>query len=468
MSVNFEELSSEILELVGGKDNILAVTHCVTRLRLSVKDQGLIKQEEIKKLKGIMGCQFSNGQFQIIVGQNVPQLSEEFCKLTGIKQGKVIEENLDTNIVKEKFTVKKLFSNAINGLSACIFPIIPIFVAAGIIKMLVTIIGPNMLNIAAADSDIIALLSFVGDAGFYFMPIFVAWAASKKFNTSTPVAIFLGAILIHPTLLAMVSEGAAFTVYGIPMTLVTYTSQLLPSILTVWILSYVHRFVDNYCPESLKYVLAPLADILIMLPIMLCILGPLGTLVGQVIASASVWLSNTIGPLAIGLIGGLWYLLVGLGMDKALVPVVLNQFATFGYDNLFWLSAVVATYSLIGVGLAFLLKCKKEDKSTAASSAVTLLLGGVSEPTIFGCIFRFKKAMLSLFAGGFAGGVAASILGVKAHTIGAGNAFFFTVFAGGDGSSFIPGIISCAIALVVGFTLAYILGFEDKKEVAHK
>lgn len=460
----YEDLCNQILMFVGGKENIITVMHCETRLRLTLKDRGLVDQDAIKKIKEVLGCQFVGEQFQIIIGQYVHDVYEKFIFVTDISKGDVtIESNYSVNKRSIRYWFDKIVIDMISG---SIMPILPIIVSAGIVKMIVTILGPNLLQVFPENSDVITLLTFVGDAGFYFLPIFIAWSAAKKMNTSIPIALFLGAILVHPTLIMLVNEQSSFHVFGIPMTLVSYSSQMLPSILMVWILSYVYKFLNQVCPNSVKMAVVPTCTVLIMLPIVLCVLGPIGTYCGLVISNAAVWLSSTVGPLAIGLIGGLWYFLVGLGMDKALVPVVANSFATYGYDSLFWLSAIMATYSLIGVSLAYIIRSSKEEKSASVSNAITLALGGISEPTIFGCVWKFKKAMIYLFTGGFVGGVIAGILQVKAYTIGTGNILFFTVCAGGDGSSLVPAIISGAVALLVSFILGIVFGFgnEVKKD----
>lgn len=463
---DFSLMSSKIIESIGGKDNISFFTHCETRLRINLKNKDLVDGIAIEKIEGVLGYIWSGDQLQIVIGQEVDDVYETICKLEGLEKEEGIKENIDPELKeKKKFSFKYFINTTIIGtISDCIFPILPIIVGAGIIRMLVTILGPNLLNVFSMESDVITLLTFVGDAGFYYLPIFAAWSAAKRFNTNIPISLFLGAMLVHPTLINLVAEGSKFTVFGIPMTLVNYSNQIIPSILMIWILSYVYRYIDKICPKSVKMAVVPLCSVLIMLPIALCFLGPLGSYVGVIIADFANWLATTIGPFAVGLIGGLWYILVGLGLDKALIPVITNQFATYGYDHLFWLSAIVATYALIGVSVAFIIRSKKEEKAMSVSNAITLMLGGISEPTIFGCIFRYKKAMTWLFLGGFAGGVVASILGAKAYAIGTGNVLFFTVFAGGDGSSLIPGIIASVTAFLVSFILSLIFGFTGKKE----
>jgi Phosphotransferase system IIC components, glucose/maltose/N-acetylglucosamine-specific len=459
----YVDLSKEILENIGGTDNVVSYTNCVTRLRIHTKDKSLIDTTKIKEIQGVLGTQFAGDQFQIIIGQDVANVADAFGKVSGINSGTPLQENLD--LPKKKFSIKSFFTDTLIGnLSACVFPVLPIFMGAGMLKLIVNILGPNLLNVFSVNSDFLRLLSLVGDAGFYFLPIFIAWSAARHFKTSIPIAIFLGSILVHPALLKIVTDGSNFNVYGIPMTLVSYTNQLIPSILIVWIMSYVYKYVEKWIPESLRYVFVPLVTTLVMLPLMLCIIGPIGTYAGILIANIANWLVSTMGPLAVGLIGGLWYILVGLGMDKALLPIIFNQFSTQGYDNLFWLSAVVGTYALMGVALAYVIRCKKEERSLGISNAITLMAGGISEPTLFSVIFRFNKAIVWLFAGGFVGGVIASISGVKAYAYGAGNLLFFTVFAGNNGKTFVSGIIACVVSFAISFTLGIVFGFGEAKK----
>lgn len=459
----YEHLSRQILENIGGKDNVVSYTNCVTRLRILTKDKRLIDAKKIEKIKGVLGTQFAGDQFQVIIGQDVTDAADAFGRTLGTNSGGSTHENNDAS--KENFSIKLFFTDTLIGnLSACVFPVLPIFMGAGMLKLIVNVLGPGLLNVYSDKSDFLQLLTLVGDAGFYFMPIFIAWSAARHFKTSIPVAIFLGSILIHPELLKIVSEGNDFSVYGIPMTLVSYTNQLIPSILIVWIMSHIYKYVEKMIPKSLRYVFVPLITTLVMLPLMLCVIGPIGTYTGILIANGANWLASAGGPLAVGLIGGLWYILVGLGMDKALLLIIFNQFSTQGYDDLFWLSAVLGTYALMGVALSYVLRSKKEERGIGISNAITLMLGGVSEPTLFGVIFRFKKAIIWLFIGGFVGGALAALFNVKAYAYGAGNLLFFTVFAGGDGKTFVPGIIACTVSFIISFTLGLIFGLGEIKE----
>lgn len=455
----YEQLCQDIIVNVGGKDNISFVTHCMTRLRMNLKDQGKVSQDKIKKIKGVLGCQFSGGQFQVIIGQHVDEVYNDFIEITGLQAQNKVDEQLETP--KEKFSLKDLPNKLIDAVSGCVTPILPIITATGIIKLIVALLGESMLNVFPATSDFMILLTFVGNAGFYFFPVFVAWAASKKFNTSTPIALFLGAVLIHPTLLELVANGTNFTVYGIPMTLVNYTSQFLPSILIVWVMSYIYKFFDHYSPKSLKIILVPTCTMLIMLPLSLCIVGPLANLLGQGLAAFFTGLYSLAGPLAIGLIGASWYFLVATGMHQALIALATTMIANMGADSIILVGSKSGSYALMGLAVAYLIRCKKEDKAIASANAVTLLVGGISEPTIFSMLLRYKSAMLVQVIAGFVGGVINGMLHVSIYFFGATNILTGLAF----GKDLVLGMIGCSVSFVISLVLGIVLGFNDSRKI---
>lgn len=454
--MKYEKLCNEMIKYVGGKDNISFATHCMTRLRMNVKDQTKVNQEELKKVNGVLGCQFSGGQFQVIIGQHVDEVYKEFIQLTGLESQLQIDENLEED---KKISIKELPNQIIDAVSGCVTPILPIITATGIIKLLAALLSESMLNILPATNDFMVLLNFVGNAGFYFFPIFVAWAASKKFNTNTPIAMFICAILIHPTLLEMVVNGTQFTVYGIPMTLVNYISQFLPSILIVWVMSYVYKWIDQVSPKSLKIILVPTCTMLIMLPIALCIVGPLANLVGQGLAAFFTGLYNLAGPIAIGLIGASWYFLVATGMHQALIALATTMIANMGSDSIILVGAKAGSYALMGLSVAYLIRCKKEEKAIASTNTITLLIGGISEPTIFSMLLRYKKAMLIQVIAGFVGGIVLGFSNVSIYFFGASNILTGLAF----GKDIVLASIGCIVSFVTALVLGVILGFDNTK-----
>ncbi len=449
----YEQLCKEILMQIGGKENISFVTHCMTRLRMNVKDQGKINQEKLKKANGVLGCQFSGGQFQVIIGQHVDEVYNEFAEMTGLQVQNKIDEKLDDT--KEKFSWKELPNKLIDAVSGCVTPILPIITVTGIIKLIAALLGASMLNLLPADSDFMILMTFVGNAGFYFFP---------KFNTSTPIALFLGAILIHPTLIEMVTNGTAFNVYGIPMTLVNYSSQFLPSILIVWVMSYIYKFFEKITPKSLKIILVPTCTMLVMLPLALCIVGPLANLAGQGLAAFFTGLYSLAGPLAIGLIGASWYFLVATGMHQALIALATTMIANMGADNIILVGSKSGTYALMGLAVAYLIRCKKENKAVASANAVTLLLGGISEPTIFSMLLRYKKAMIAQLIAGFVGGVFCGFFQVSVYFFGATNVLTGLAF----GKDVVLGMLACSISFILALVIGLILGFDDSQKIFGK
>lgn len=451
----YEQLCNDILEQIGGKDNISFATHCMTRLRMNVKDQGKINQESLKKIKGVLGCQFSGGQFQIIIGQHVDEVYTTFTTIAGLENQSKIEEQLDAT--KEPFSWKQIPNKLIDAVSGCVTPILPIITVTGIIKLIASLLGANMLNVLPAESDFMVLMTFVGNAGFYFFPIFVAWSASKKFNTSTPLALFLGAILIHPTLLEIVGNGSSFSVYGIPLTLVNYTSQFLPSILVVWVMSYIFKFFDKISPKSLKIILVPTCTLLVMLPLALCIVGPIANLIGQGLAGFFTNLHAFAGPLAIGLIGASWYFLVATGMHQALIALATTMIGSVGFDSVILVGSKSGTYALMGLAVAYFIRCKKEDKAIASANAVTLLLGGISEPTIFSMLLRYKTAMIIQLIAGFIGGTICGFFNVSIYFFGATNVLTGLAF----GKDVVLGMVGCVVAFLVALVLGILVGFSN-------
>lgn len=454
----YNELVSQIVEHVGGKENISFVTHCMTRLRMNFKDESMIDVEEIKGIKGVLGSQFSGGQFQIIIGQHVSEVYNDMIKLTGLAEESPIDENLDG--FKGRMSWKSIPGKIMDTISGCITPLLSAMTAAGIFKLLAGVLGSQMLGVLPDDSSFIVLCTFVGDTFFYFMPVLIAWAASKKFNTSTPMALVLGLVLLHPTFVEMVGAGASFTIYGIPVTMVSYGSQFLPSILIVWVLSYVYRFFDKISPNSIRILFVPVCTMFVMLPLAFCVLGPAGYFLGQGLAAVITWLYEVAGPLAGGLVGGLWFFLIATGMHQPLIAIAIANIAMLGFDNAILPESIAGTWAMYGMALAYLIRCSKKDKTIAGTNTVTFIVGGISEPTIFTTLLQYKQAMIAYFVGGFAGGMMIAILDVKLYFSAANNCLSFL----GMGVDAGRGLICCIISLITSFVIAMFLGFKKKEK----
>lgn len=462
MSTKNQKIAEDILQSVGGKDNVTNVLHCMTRLRLSLKDLSIPNIEEIKQISGVLGCQNVGGQFQIIIGQNVPKVYDEFCKLGGFSKNSPLEIDLEK---KEPFQFtsldswKKLGNNILDGIVGCLTPVLPVLIAAGLIKMIVAIIGPGMLNLVSAESDIYQLFTFVGDAGFYFFPVFIGYSGAKKFGANPILGLMMGCVLLHPSFIEIVNSGKPFTVYGIPMIAAGYSSSVLPMILITYVMSHVERFVRKISPDAVSTMLVPTLTILIMLPISLCALGPLGTVAGQYLSSLLISIRAVTGPFGVALIGALFLLIVATGMHLTLISVAITTIATVGYDNTILVGSIPGTYAIIAIGIAVFLKSKdKETKSVALSTTISQALGGVGEPIMYGIIFRFKRLILVQMVSTFIAGLWLGFTNTAVYFPGTNNLLVFSAC----GKDIVNGVISCVIAFVIAFALVMIFGYESK------
>ena len=397
----YTDLCNQILEKTGGKDNISGAVHCMTRLRLNLKDRSQVDVEAVKKIKGVLGAQFSGEQFQIIIGQHVSEVYPEFCGIAGLGQAAAIDENLDN---KEPFDIKKVPAKVLDYVSGSIAPTLSIMMGAGFFKMFYAILGPDLLNLMANEAPLMQTLYIVGNAGFYFMPVFVAWGAAKKLNTSVALSMLLSCLLIDPNILNIVTAGEPFSIYGIiPMQLNNYSQSVLPSLLMVFALSYVFKFFDKHVPKVIKIIGVPFCTLVVMVPLMFCVLAPIGNWIGMLLSAFFEGLYNIAGPLAIALLGAFWPFFVATGMHVAIVQIALINITTLGYDPIVLAGANIANYALMGMTLAYFLRTKGEEKQMASANVVTLIVGGISEPTLFGILLRNKRAMVCQIIGGFIG-----------------------------------------------------------------
>lgn len=461
----YTELCEQILANVGGKDNVTSAVHCMTRLRVNVKDKSKVDVDACKHLKGAVGAQFSGDQFQIIIGQHVSDVYPEFCAVAGLGAQAAIDENLDA--VKEPFDIKKVPSKVLDYVSGSIAPILTIMMGAGFFKMFYSILGPSLLGIFTEDSDIIQTLYMVGNAGTYFMPIFLAWGAAKKMNTSIAMALMLGVLLMDPNYEAIVAAGESFSIYGLfPMALNSYSSSVIPILLSVWILKYVHDFMQKHIPNSIKVIGVPFCTLLIMVPLMFCVLAPIGNWISMGLSSAITFIYDLAGPLAIALIGAFWPFIVATGMHGAIVQIALLNITAFGYDPIVLAGSNIANYALMGMVVSYFIRSKGEEKQMASANCITLLVGGISEPSLFGILLRNKKAMVSQIVGGFVGGLVGGILAVKVYVFATSNILTVLAYAGGDGNNFIYACIACAVAFAVSLAVGLVIGYDTNDEGA--
>lgn len=461
---NYDQLAAQVLELMGGKDNITFFAHCMTRLRFNVKDKGLVKEKEIDSLEGLVGCQWNGEQFQIIVGDTVNSVYDAVCKKGGFLAEKAVDEDPDSS-GKEKLTLKQVPNRVIETLSACMTPILPLLLTVGLLCAVYSIIGPSCLNLVSAESDIYRLLFYVSQAGLYFLPISVTITASKKFGCNTMYALMITFAMLYPDFSAVIAEGN-FTIYGIPVYPTTYSGQILQAILICWIMSYVEGFFKKVLPEVLKTTFLGILTLLVMLPVSFCLLAPAGYIVGDGISKFLVGVYNFAGPLGTALVGLCWVPLIIAGMHMPLGMFAGITLITTGVES----TVMPVTLALIGVApavnAAVFLKTKdKKEKELSVSGLVSILLGGVVEPSLYGIYLKHKKVLVSCLAGHAAAGFMMGLLHVSVYVPTSSNFLAMIGYIGPTADNLIKAIIAILVGMAVAFGMIMVLGVEDKKKV---
>ncbi len=464
-----KQIAHEVLELVGGGSNVVTATNCMTRLRLTVHDQSKVDVEAIKKVTGVIGCQWSGAQLQVIIGQNVPKVLEAFCAEGGIAAGKPVDENLDADLPKEKLTLGVLGNRVLDYLSGSMTQLIPLIMAGGLFRTFAVVLGPQLLGLIAEDSATYTFFyTTLYEAAFYFLPIYLGYAAAKKIGASPMLGMLTGGLLIAPTIVSAASAGENISVYGISIAASDYSQSVLPIMLAVVLLYFVEKFFKKHMPDALSTIFTPFCTMIVVVPITLIVLAPIGNGVGQLIATFLFWLADLggLGSILVrGVLGAFWQLFVVAGMHMPVILLAINQIAVAGYDPIIFVSTNSAMFAVWGCALGAFLRIKnKEEKSMCMGYVVAAVMGGVTEPALFGVNLRWRGTLLGMFAGGAVSSILAGFMGVTYYMAGGGTNFlvFLNYLQGGMGNVAMA-IVCAVVAVVIAAIVTYLFGFSQEE-----
>ncbi len=450
---DYEKLAGDIINAVGGEDNIANVTHCATRLRLVLKETPKDANAKISEMPGVITVVENGGQFQVVIGTHAKDVYGHAAQIL----------NLGENDGGADAPKQSLLNRVIATMSAVFAPFVYILAAAGILQGCLIII--NLFAPSFAETGTYEVLSLMSWAPFTFLPIFIAVTASKHFKCNTYIALACCGALVSSSLsdiAARVAEGETIRFLGLSLSETTYTSSVLPPLFLVLVLSYLEKFLDKHMPDAVKALFVPFFSILIMVPLTVLLIGPISSGAATAIANGYNSLVQVAPPLAAAIIGGVWQVVVIFGVHWGVTPMVMANFANQGYDS-FQAFQTCAVCAQMAAAFGVFIKTKsKEMKGVALSAGITGIFG-ITEPAIYGVTLRFKKPFICGCIAGCVGAVVASFFNAV-NFVYAGLPGLLTVVNAINSENmtpFIGEVIGVAISIIGSIILVQIVGFDD-------
>lgn len=452
---DYEKLAVDIINAVGGKENIVKAARCATRLRLVLKETPKDAHKKVSELTGVITVVENNGQFQVVIGTHVGKVFDKVQTIVDLDDSSKDESPKGT-----------ILNRVIATMSAVFAPFIYILAAAGILQGCLILI--NMAYPSFQSTGTYEVLSFMSWAPFTFLPIFIAITASRHFKCNMFIAVACCASLVSPTwseIAARIAGGENISFLGIALAETTYTSSVLPPLFLVWILSYVEKFVEKSLPDVVKSLFTPLLCMIIMVPLTIVAIGPVSDNLATAIANGYNSLYNFAPALAAAVIGGLWQIVVIFGVHWGVTPMCLANYDMYGMDT-FQAFQTMAVVAQMGAAFGVFLKAKKmETKNVSLSAGITGIFG-ITEPAIYGVTLKYKKPFICGCVAGALGAVVASFFNVAYYAY-AGLPGLLTVVnaINPENPTSIMGMaIGCAIAVIGSIILVQIVGFGEESE----
>ena len=445
MATNNKDLAASIVELLGGSSNISTALHCVTRLRFNLRDGSLAKLDDIRQLKGVLGAQIKDGQYQIIIGPNVNRVYDEVVPL------------LDSSAAADKpSSAGKIKGAQVLDIITGIFSaILPALVAGGMLKGLLALAEIFGVNTGVGTCQI---LSMISDVPFYFLPFLLAISAARKFKVNEYLGVCMAGALMYPAFVEAVgADPNPFTFLGIAVPVFSYADSVFPVILGVGLLAIVYHLIDRFIPDVLKMVLVPMLSLVISVPLTLLVFAPLGAYGGLALADGIVWLFSLLGPIAGFLLGFFMPLIVLFGMHQSTSPIQISNIATLGYD---YLLPVSFCHNMAESGAAFGAALRMKDKELRSAALTTSFSAflGISEPALFTVQVPNKTPLIAAMIANGIGGTLTVVLGAKCYAFVMPGITSLPTYANGGAFNLLMMVVCIASTFVIAAILSFILG----------
>jgi PTS system beta-glucosides-specific IIC component len=449
--MDYKQTATDILKLVGGENNVSHLEHCSTRLRFTLSDESKVNTEELKKVRGVLGVVMA-AQCQVIIGNNVIEVYDELVKF-----GKFGGKGSST-VPKGK---KKIGAVVLDFIVSVFQPLIPAIAGAGILKSLLLLL--NMFKLIDKTGQTYLILSYIGDAVFYFLPIMVAITTATKLNVNKLVAVAAMGTLLFPNMTTLLGKGATFL--SLPITNVAYASQVFPAILGILFYAYMERLFTKISPKPIRIFFVPMMSLLLTVPMTLLLLGPIGFKAGTVLTAVILFIFNKFGWIAVGLVAAILPFMIATGMHKALVPYAISSITGMGKELLYLPASLAHNISESGASFAVAIRTKDSElKSTAVSAGISALFG-ITEPALYGVTLQRKRVLASVVISSLIGGLFVGIFGVAAFVaVGPGLASMPMYIDENNSKNLVFAIAGFAVSFVSSFVITFITWKEDKKE----
>lgn len=449
----------DLVENLGGVENIASATHCATRLRVTTKDKSKVNFTALKKLDGVLGVVDGATQTQIVIGAEVSEVYSEFCKYTGVSESAQID---DQKALKEDLKNKKgaKLSLVFETIARIFNPIVPALAGCGFLSAIIMV---AMAFGASMSSPTFSTFVAISMAVFTFIPFLLACSTAEVFGMNKYVALTICAAMMASKWSSLIADGTAYYSFlGIPFRVVNYSSSVLPIVFAIIVASFIEKGLNKVVKDPLKIIVVPAFTILLGTMITLWTVGPITYKIGELIAAGMNWLFSNGGWVAGLVYGGIYSGMVVLGIHHGMVPVLTQMIATQGFN---FVSPTSGSANIGQAGAAFGVWLKSKDKKLKANAASASIAAcvGITEPVLYGVNVPQGKTFLFGSIGGAVGGAIAGFLKLKAYAIGGPSFLSFGMFMGGDNP-----FMNCALVMVcfaVSFIVAAVLTYLFWKPV---
>lgn len=452
MSKEYQTLATQIIALVGGKENVANVYHCQTRLRFTLVDSLKADTEDLEKLDGVTKVIINAGQYQIVIGTHVADVFEEIEKLVEISQDTTTQEK------------KGIFDTNIDFVAGTFQAIIPALSGAGMVKAVLALLV--VFNVITTDSQTYYMLNVFADGVFYFLPILIAFTQAQKLKCNPILAAGVAAMLLHPNWSALVAAGDAVNFFNvIPFTLASYGSSVIPVILIIFVQSYVEKFLNKHIPKSINIVFVPMLTFLIMGTLAFSVLGPIGAIVGNYLATVFTFLAENASWAPALIIGTFLPIMVMFGIHNGVAPLGIMQMSQLGYDSIFGPGCVCSNMAQATAGavVAFVTK-DKTTKETAIPGSITAYLG-ITEPLLYGVNLPKRYPLIASMIGGGLGGLYAGLTHAHRFATGSSGLPAVLLYIGNNTMTYFYNIIiAIVISIISTAIITFVLAKHFEKE----